>query len=81
MGEKHRPHRPTSATTTTTRLTHDQKNQMKNPTLETIKKTAIEMLQLTYGTVALADGDNAAILNAYPDGKTIEIRITEKDDE
>lgn len=54
---------------------------MTNPTLRKIIEIAVGELQKEYGTAALANGDNVAIINAFPEGKTIEIRITEKKDE
>jgi hypothetical protein len=55
--------------------------KMNNPTLQIIAWNAVGCLQEAYGHCAVANGDDLTILNAFHEGKTIEIRITEKEDE
>lgn len=54
--------------------------KMNNPTLQIIAWNAVACLQEAYGSCAVANGDDLTVINAFPEGKIIEIRITEKED-
>jgi hypothetical protein len=55
---------------------------VKNPMLAGLVRGIIRSLQgQGVDPVALADGDDIAIINAFPEGKTLEIRLEEKMDD
>lgn len=54
---------------------------MKNPTLIAIGKVAVKLLGHEYGSAAVMEGDNLMIVNAFPEGATIEVKITITPDE
>lgn len=53
---------------------------MTNPIAKDIIDHVVVILTAAYGSAGVADGDNMATIHAFPEGKTIEIRITEKED-
>lgn len=53
---------------------------MNNTVLHEIADYAIVVLNREYGMAAVTSGGDTTIINCFPEGKIIEITITEKED-
>jgi hypothetical protein len=57
-----------------------ERGQVNDPVLDSIKRSVVGILGRSFDAVAIADGPEMAVINAFPEGKTIEVRITIKED-